>query len=139
MQVIGVQLDIVWEDPAANHAKVRSLLAAAPPRAGALVVLPEMFASGFSMNAAGVASCPIMSAKEAAEDPHYRARGIHVEWEDEQVGPLKGVGMVPKFSKTPQKIWRGSGRLGADNQKVYGELLGYTDADLAAFAAKGVV
>ena len=54
MQIIGCQLDIAWEDSAANHAKVRSLLEAAPPQLGALLVLPEMFASGFSMNASRV-------------------------------------------------------------------------------------
>ena len=50
----------------------------------------------------------MLNARDAADDPHYKARGLHIEWEDEQVGRLKGVGAVPKFSKTPQKIWRGS-------------------------------
>ncbi len=55
MQVIAVQFDIVWEDRAANHAKVWSMLEREPPPRGALVVLPEMFASGFSMNVAKTA------------------------------------------------------------------------------------
>ncbi len=50
MKVFAVQFDIAWEDKAANFSKVRSLLAAAPPEPGSLVVLPEMFATGFSMN-----------------------------------------------------------------------------------------
>src|SRR3954447_11268870 len=50
MQLVGVQLDIVWEDRAANYEKVRALLEQSPPARGALVALPEMFASGFSMN-----------------------------------------------------------------------------------------
>ena len=54
MNVHLVQLDIVWEDAAANHRRVRELLAASPPGEGSLVVLPEMFASGFSMNVAKV-------------------------------------------------------------------------------------
>lgn len=49
MNVVACQLDIVWENKAANHAKVRQLLAQAAPPPGSLVVLPEMFASGFSM------------------------------------------------------------------------------------------
>jgi predicted amidohydrolase len=52
MNVFAVQFDIVWEDRPANFRKVRALLAASPPAAGSLVVLPEMFASGFSMNLA---------------------------------------------------------------------------------------
>jgi omega-amidase len=55
VQVVVVQLDIAWEDRAANYAKVRQLLRASPPRAGAMVILPEMFATGFSMNVATVA------------------------------------------------------------------------------------
>jgi predicted amidohydrolase len=48
------QLDIVWEAKQANYAKVARLLAAARPEPGSLVALPEMFATGFSMNVAGI-------------------------------------------------------------------------------------
>jgi predicted amidohydrolase len=58
MHVAGVQLDIVWEDKSANYDKVRGLVAAAKLPGGALVVLPEMFATGFSMNVAGIAEPP---------------------------------------------------------------------------------
>jgi len=51
MQVLIGQLDLVWEDAAANVVRVADGLAANPPVAGSLVVLPEMFASGFSMDA----------------------------------------------------------------------------------------
>ena len=49
-QVMLVQIDIVWESRAANFKKIRSLLDNHPPAPGSLVVLPEMFAVGFSMN-----------------------------------------------------------------------------------------
>ena len=48
--VYAVQLDIVWEDKAANFRKVEDLVAATAPVAGSLVILSEMFACGFSMN-----------------------------------------------------------------------------------------
>jgi len=48
----AVQLDIVWEDKAANFRQVEALVAAAAPAPESLVVLPEMFACGFSMNLA---------------------------------------------------------------------------------------
>lgn len=47
-----VQTDIVWEDPQANFARVDALLASAGPAPGDLVVLPEMFDTGFSLNLA---------------------------------------------------------------------------------------
>ncbi len=45
-----VQLDTVWENHAANHAKAKKLIADTNPQPGALIVLPEMFSTGFSMN-----------------------------------------------------------------------------------------
>ena len=51
MQVYAVQLNMAWEDKAANHRRVRELLAENPPEGGSLVVLPEMFETGFTMKA----------------------------------------------------------------------------------------
>lgn len=45
-----VQTDIIWESPAANLAQVDALLADAPVEPGDLVVLPEMFDTGFSLD-----------------------------------------------------------------------------------------
>lgn len=47
-----VQLDIAWEDKAKNFAKVDGLLKANPPAPGSVIVLPEMFSTGFSMELA---------------------------------------------------------------------------------------
>ena len=55
MNVLALQLDIVWHDKRANHEKVAALLDRAGAAAGSLVVLPEMFATGFSMDVAHVA------------------------------------------------------------------------------------
>lgn len=54
MRVIGIQLDIAWEDKPANFKKVQSLLKPLDIAPGSLIVLPEMFATGFSMNVAGI-------------------------------------------------------------------------------------
>ncbi|HUS36268.1 MAG TPA: carbon-nitrogen family hydrolase [Verrucomicrobiae bacterium] len=54
MKVICAQLDIAWEERQANFAKVRAMVDKFRPDAGALLVLPEMFSSGFSMNVAKV-------------------------------------------------------------------------------------
>ncbi len=45
-----VQMDAVWEDPAANRARVEELIEGAGVAPGDLVALPEMFETGFSMN-----------------------------------------------------------------------------------------
>lgn len=43
-----VQSDIIWEDKPANFHRVRELVKHAEPAPGGLIVLPEMFATGFS-------------------------------------------------------------------------------------------
>lgn len=55
MRVIGLQYDIVWEDKAANYAKIRRMLQQASPQPGALVILPEMSTTGFSMQVEQIA------------------------------------------------------------------------------------
>ena len=91
------------------------------------------------LNEAQVPCAAIMTSKDIAQDPHYKAREVHVEWEDEQVGPVKGIGVVPKFSKTPGKIWRGSVPVGYDNARVYGELIGLGAADLEALKRDKII
>jgi predicted amidohydrolase len=54
MRIGCVQFDIVWENKAANYAKVQRLLAEAKMPPGSLALLPEMFSTGFSMNVAAV-------------------------------------------------------------------------------------
>ena len=54
MKLYCVQLDIVWENKRANFSRVEALLHSAAPERGSLVLLPEMFATGFSMNVARV-------------------------------------------------------------------------------------
>ena len=46
-----------------------------------------------AFNDALVGCSRIMNAQEMAENPHYRARGVHVEWDDQQLQrPSKGRG-----------------------------------------------
>src|SRR4051812_15546165 len=54
MQVACLQFDIAWEDKPANYKRVESRVAAAALEPGSLLVLPEMFATGYSMDAAQV-------------------------------------------------------------------------------------
>ena len=55
MKVFCCQHDIAWENRLPNHAKVRSLLTTAQIPRGSLVLLPEMFACGFSLNVPAIA------------------------------------------------------------------------------------
>jgi predicted amidohydrolase len=49
MRVAAIQSDITWESPTTNYELLRPWIAAAAAAGTRLVVLPEMFACGFSM------------------------------------------------------------------------------------------
>jgi omega-amidase len=51
MKTYAFQTDILWEDKEANFRKIEQLTDQTSPVEGSLLVLPEMFATGFSMNA----------------------------------------------------------------------------------------
>ncbi|MEM7603369.1 MAG: nitrilase-related carbon-nitrogen hydrolase, partial [Verrucomicrobiota bacterium] len=53
MKIVGCQWDLAWEDPEANYARAAELLA--PVKDADLIILPEMFSSGFSMNVEQIA------------------------------------------------------------------------------------
>lgn len=65
MQWVALQLDMVWKNKAANHEAVRAFLSKDKPEPGSLVVLPEMFETGFSMDVA-----------ETAQSEHREAEGF---------------------------------------------------------------
>jgi predicted amidohydrolase len=55
MKIAGIQLDITWEDPAANFLRGEELAREAVEGGSTFVVFPEMFNTGFSMEAELVA------------------------------------------------------------------------------------
>lgn len=64
MRVHLCQTDIHWESPGKNFASVTDLLESVNLESGDLIVLPEMYSTGFSMNTAVTA--------EPAEGPSYQ-------------------------------------------------------------------
>jgi crotonobetainyl-CoA:carnitine CoA-transferase CaiB-like acyl-CoA transferase len=87
----------------------------------------------------GVPCAKVQSSKDVADHPHYQARQVHIEWDDGMSGRVKGLGVVPKFTDTPGKIWRGAVSLGHDNELVYGKLLGVETAELEQLQRDEVV
>ncbi len=54
LRVTLVQPDLIWENPAANREKLAALISSQPLETD-LIILPEMFTTGFTMNAAAFA------------------------------------------------------------------------------------
>jgi predicted amidohydrolase len=58
VRVALIQFDIAWEDVAENHRRVHKALAQAAAAGARVAVLPEMFPTGFSMDANRLAQPP---------------------------------------------------------------------------------
>lgn len=88
---------------------------------------------------AGVPAGPVYDIAGICRDPQVRDRGMIVEVDDPDVGPLALPGVVPRFSRTPGAVaWAGP-RMGAHNVEVYGGLLGLSHAEIDALYERGVI
>ncbi len=77
MRVALLQLDLAWEDVPANHARAAARLKQAADQGARLAILPEMFSTGYSMDASRIAQPP-GGPTESFLVSTARALGIHV-------------------------------------------------------------
>ena len=75
-----------------------------------------------ALNTAAVPAGRIYTAKDIAEDPHYRARGMIQTILTADGLTLDVPGIVPKLSLTPGAITRRAPNLGEDTTRVLGTL-----------------
>lgn len=92
------------------------------------------------LDAAGVPAGPVMSIADIAADPQFQARGMIARVPDERFVSGEAVmpGIVPRLTRTPGVIRHAGGEVAADNEAVYGGLLGLSADELARLAAEGV-
>jgi len=55
MKIAGIQHNIIWEDPKANFTILQPMIEEAVTNGAELIVLPELFSTGFSMNTSKIA------------------------------------------------------------------------------------
>ena len=79
----------------------------------------------------------VMNQADAFADPQIQSRQFFAESHQADCGTHLYPGPPYRMSETPLGIRRGPVMLGQDNEYVYQELLGYTAAEYAAFAAAG--
>jgi crotonobetainyl-CoA:carnitine CoA-transferase CaiB-like acyl-CoA transferase len=89
--------------------------------------------------AADVAAAPVYDAEQLLADEHLAARGTFVSVDDPDFGPVTVQAPVAQLSATPGRVEHLGRALGADNDAVYGELLGVDAGRLAALHEKGVI
>lgn len=82
-----IQMDIAWEEKTINYRKAESLISRASPEPGDLVLLPEMFDTGFSFNTEKTADhdgATLRFISELARDHEvyvHGARTVHARGE----------------------------------------------------------
>lgn len=88
---------------------------------------------------AGVAAAPVYDARQLLADEHLRARGTFVAVDDPELGAVTVQAPVALLSETPGRVAHLGSRLGADNDAVYGGLLGMDAERLGALRAAGTI
>ncbi|HEX8552022.1 MAG TPA: nitrilase-related carbon-nitrogen hydrolase [Abditibacteriaceae bacterium] len=110
MTLHGIQFDIAWEQPTKNYARVLELLEANPPAPGSLVVLPELFATGFSMNIELVAG--------ASRDTEMFCAAVASKFDLWIVGGV-GVGVPNNRARNEAVAWNPDGKVVARYAKLH--------------------
>ncbi len=91
-----------------------------------------------TLGEARVPAGKVYTAKDIAEDPHYRARDMILRQATRDGHELEVPGIVPKLSATPGTIRSSAPRLGDDTDAVLSGM-GLSAADIAALREKGIV
>ena len=82
----------------------------------------------------------VYTPADAMTDPHWIDRGDVIEYEDQTLQKqIKAFGIVPKFSDTPGKVWRGAPTLGQDTEAILTKVLGYSPEKIQALKTKGLI
>jgi formyl-CoA transferase len=91
-----------------------------------------------ALGSARVPAGKVYTAKDIAEDPHYRARDMLLTQETRDGYSVEVPGIVPKLSGTPGTIRSSAPHLGDDTDAVLAEA-GLTAEQIALLRSKGVI
>jgi crotonobetainyl-CoA:carnitine CoA-transferase CaiB-like acyl-CoA transferase len=131
----GLAEDPAYADPVqrqARAAEIDALVAEWIRRRPLAEVMAEL-------ERAEVAAAPVYDAEQLLGDEHLRARGTFVTVDDPDLGTMTVQAPVAVLSDTPGRIDFLGRALGADNDEVYGGLLGVSAEHLEALRAAGTI
>jgi crotonobetainyl-CoA:carnitine CoA-transferase CaiB-like acyl-CoA transferase len=86
-----------------------------------------------------VTAAPVYDAEQLLADEHLAARGSYLTVDDPDFGPVRVQAPVAQLTETPGRVEHLGRALGADNDAVYGDLLGLGPDRLSALRASGVI
>lgn len=91
------------------------------------------------MSDALVTASRIYDIRDILADQTYRERGDVITIDDEQLGPVKMQGVIPKLANHPGAVWRTGPGLGVDNERVFLDYLGMERSDYDRLIAEDVI
>ena len=110
-----------YADPIRRQAPRRRARRASSPTGSESRTLDEVDGR---VRTAEVAAAPVYDAQQLLADEHLRARGSFVDVDDPDLGSMTVQAPVARLSDTPGRVEHLGRDLGADNDAVYGGLLG---------------
>ena len=91
-----------------------------------------------ALSAARVPAGKVYTAKDIAEDPHYRARDMILQQPTRDGYTVEVPGIVPKLSVTPGTVRSSAPHVGEDTDAVLREM-GLSDAQIATLRSKAII
>jgi len=92
-----------------------------------------------TLNAVGMPTGPVYTARDVFADPHFRTRGMLVDIDDPEVGSFTFARSTPHLSAAPEIVQRPSPALGAHTREILEGLLDYSPAEVDRLAADEIV
>jgi formyl-CoA transferase len=77
-----------------------------------------------------VVASPIYTVEDILADETYRERENIVTVDDPDLGKVRMQNVIPKLANYPGSVWRTAPALGQDNDLVYKDFLGKSEADV---------
>lgn len=92
-----------------------------------------------SLTSQGVPCGPLNDIPQVFNDPHIKARGMHVQIPHPRAGSVSALANPAQLSATPPSYDRPAPRLGEHTREVLSSVLGLSEADIDSLAAEEVI
>ena len=89
------------------------------------------------LQSVGIPAGAVMTEADVYDDRQHHARDYFQTVENSETGIQRQVGRAWQASKSPQRVTRHAPHLGQDNEYVYKEVMGYSDAEYEGFVERG--
>jgi len=101
---------------------------------------PSANATAEFLQSKGIPAAPVLTPLDVVSHPHVEARGLFKELYHPVLDRVVPTMVAPyKYSRTPVSVDSGAPLLGQHNEEILRAVLSYSDAEIAALAAKGVI